>query len=361
MSKLAFSMRIRAIASAHLIGLMIWSSTIAKDDPSQIEHATGKPIRWAMRSDGTFSLVVAGVEQGSWFQQFGLQPGDRVVSFAQVIISSPTELQILAEELDTTDWQFTILRDSQLIELRLEEEAIVGEPLSLSPECEAGATLHQHGMECDPPRSFQPQAEGMKVHDNAAACRFGFETVTFRPENWVGLNSPALQGALVHKVLEGSLAAETGLAAGSIIISVDGKPILSRSDLHYHLSRKPNPLPFVLLAYEGDTLRRHVFAEREEVQGEATNTTAYSEFTPERNERLGQSPYRGAVPLLQSPKLRDEAGDKRPSERLLGNPNNRASPMLSPQEKEIARIEGELHKYREKIGVLESRLQELKQ
>lgn len=312
-------------------------------------------VQWQMRSDGTRSLVIESLESNSTLNRWELQEGDRVVSFVGVTVSSPEELQALSEDIDPPMWRLTVLRGDRLLDFQPEVESITGEAV---PDEVIGAEQSPQS-----PSSLNVPAET----NNATSSRrpagvsewsLGFETITFCPEIWTGLETPVLTGALVQKVLHGSMAEDAGLAAGAIIVAVDGKRIDSARELAEHLDMKTHPLPFAVLAYHGPTLKRHRFGDFEVLERPETPTPPVREPSqPESIESLPQA----LTPRQPSAKLDSDLSNE--AEEILSGPQL-VEPRQSPTtrenlKQEIATIERELREQEATVRRLKARLRDL--
>ena len=215
-------------------------------------------IQWQMRSDGTRSLVIESLESNNPLNRWDFQVGDRVVSFVGVTVSSPEELHTLSENIDPQMWWITVLRGDRLLDFQTEVESITGEAV---PDEMIVAEQHTHAPSTADIPAEKTNANSSGRPAGVSEWSLGFETITFCPEIWTGLETPVLSGALVQKVLHGSMAEDAGLAAGAIIVAVDGRRIYSARELTEHLDKKTHPLPFAVLAYHGPTLKRHRFGE----------------------------------------------------------------------------------------------------
>ena len=74
----------------------------------------------------------------------------------------------------------------------------------------------------------------------------GLRLETVDPELAQREGLAATRGAVVLKVFEGSPAAEAGLAAGDLLVAVQGKPIVAKEDVSTALSTVPPGTPVAL-------------------------------------------------------------------------------------------------------------------
>ena len=350
---------LRITATAFAIAIIGWAGiTQASEMQSDVvgqEVPWFTQIEWQVRSDGTRSLVVEGLNSNSNSTGWDLRAGDRVVAFAGVTISSPEELQTLSNGLAPGDWRFTVLRKDQLLDLQPIIESISGEAVpndlivtEQNMETPIAPALPAENIES--PSSTRPAG--------VSEWALGFQTLTFCPEIWTGLETPVMSGALIRTVLNGSMAEEAGLIPGAIIVAVDGKRIDSAKELAKHLDAKSHPLPMALLAYHGRTLKRHRFGNFEILETPAMPSLTAEKFSPPQVfESLPPTtqpaePLASVEPDATQGTKEDQSGPK------LVDPRA-ASPKPRPLEKEISAIERELREQEAVVRRLKARLREL--
>jgi hypothetical protein len=355
--KMQKSMRLATAILAISIGGWAESTPSHSSEASAAQTSTSwfTGVQWQMRSDGTSSLVIETLESNSTRNHWDLQAGDRVVSFVGVTVSSPEELQTLAEDIDPQMWWITVLRGDRLLDFQPEVESITGEAVSDEPivteqRAQAPSAVDVPAENIDATSSRRPAG--------VSEWSLGFETMTFCPEIWPGLETPVLTGALVQKVLHGSMAEDAGLAAGAIIVAVDGKRIDSARELSEHLDMKTHPLPFAVLAYHGRTLKRHRFGDFQVLERPAILTPPVREPSqPESIEPLPQAlSLRHPSATLDSD-LPNEGEDFLPSPQLVEP--RRSPPTSENLKQEIAMIERELREQEATVRRLKARLREL--
>jgi serine protease Do len=322
---------------------------------SAVEIAWFSQVEWQVRSDGTTSLVIRRLNSNSDLKYWDLRAGDRVVAFAGVTISSPTELQTLSDGLAPESWRLTVLRESHLIDLQPMLETISGTAV---PDDIHIAEQNTETLAAPTTPTKDVSSPPSTLPAGVSQWALGFETLTFCPEIWTGLETPVLSGALIRTVLHGSMAAQAGLIPGAIIVAVDGKRIDSANELTEHLDAKTHPLPFAVLAYHGRTLKQHRFGDFEKLETPLANPLPKEQELPPQ-----------VIEPLPFSANRTQTLEPIDSDTIQGNKEDFTGPKLveprqsSPEplnlEQEISTVERELREQEAVVRRLKAQLREL--
>lgn len=235
-------------------------------------------VAWRERTDGTRSLVVERVRPGSLLAKADLRRGDRVVGFAGVFPETPEELHELASQMSGADASLTVLRGDRIVVLPLRpvdgqnpigsvggaEEIGPGRPGRATPATSRGTeelilsgdrVINGRPLTTEENPAILGSLEGV-TSSSSAAQAFGFAIADFRADRYPGYETPVATGVMVEQVVTDSLAFQSGLSAGMIIVAVDGRRVDRAEEVERWLIERANRNEISILAYEGRTLRR---------------------------------------------------------------------------------------------------------
>ena len=184
---------------------------------------------------GESGVFIVRVEENSPAAQADLQEGDVILEFGRFAVFSVRQFQRLVSETPPRrQVELVIMRQGQRISktVPLEERKFSG--------------LFGFGtgrIELPPLR--WPERGGRWFQREPDRPRLGIQGETLTEQLGEVLGVPEKKGVLLIEVLKNSPAEKAGLKAGDVIISVDGHPVQSVSDVSGYL--KPGPIELEII------------------------------------------------------------------------------------------------------------------
>ncbi|RPJ86790.1 MAG: PDZ domain-containing protein [Acidobacteria bacterium] len=177
-------------------------------------------------------VYVREVDEGSPAEKAGLAAKDVITEYAGTpVISSRQFRRLILETPPDREVALTIVRNGQTsaktARIGERETGRLGRSYSLRvPEGPRGWENFRFEMP-----DFQGDARGRGIIVNPRRARLGINGVNLTNQMAEYLAVPEKEGVLVLEVQKDSPAEKAGLKAGDVIVSVDGKPVESLSDL----------------------------------------------------------------------------------------------------------------------------------
>lgn len=180
--------------------------------------------------DGTNGALIADIVAGGPAERAGLRVGDVVTEFAGKPVDSPKTLgRLVAEQDSGSRVEMTVHRNGAVRELTVELGQLD------TPSAVASSS---------PTRGDVGAAVGLSLRDLNQADRAQ-----------LGLD-PAVQGAIVVGVEDGSLAARHGIEPGDVIVQVNQEPVASAQEANAALAEsRADGRRALLLVRRGDSQR----------------------------------------------------------------------------------------------------------
>ncbi len=173
-------------------------------------------------------VLVAEVTPDSAAAKAGLKPGDVIVEFAGKSVTSPRELQVVAEQAAIgTAQTLIVIRDGKRVELKV------------SPNELPGDEKHQANEEQRAGR------EDMRFES------LGMNAQTLTPELAERLHIRGDHGVVVTEVRPGSRAQLAGLVPGTVIVEANRKPVKTVEELAAAIKEKKDSDGLLLLVRTG--------------------------------------------------------------------------------------------------------------
>ena len=163
----------------------------------QIDHNLAKQLGL----DASRGVVVTEVRPDSPAEAAGLQTGDVILKFGGKVVKSPRELQMIVERCEPGSTQDVSVNRN-------------GESLDLIATC-----------------GEQPAKMNVSYKDESDDTMLGLEVSNLTPEIAKRLGVDGTDGIVITSVEPNGRAAEAGLSAGMVIVSVNRDPVNSVADL----------------------------------------------------------------------------------------------------------------------------------
>jgi serine protease Do len=186
--------------------------------PSEVTREVAAQIVHAKRGEGA---IIAEITPDSPAAEAGLKTGDIITAFNGTKIHSPSELRELVERSAVgTHQKLSILRDGDVVEIDVVPKAMPEDLMA-----RAGGR----------PEASEEQEEAT---DDFQDSKLGFEASELSAPAAQALGLKKAEGVLITKVDPDSVAAEKGLTAGVVVLSVGKQPVKSVAEFRAALKNE---------------------------------------------------------------------------------------------------------------------------